>query len=95
MPRQTDGTPIGKSISGPLADIYMDWVENEYIYSNSNEFRDNIKLWKRSRDDIYILWNGREEALDCSFWRINYIDPRIQVTIKREQQSPSILRYVT
>ena len=32
------------------------------IYSNSNEFRDNIKIWKRSQDDIYILWNGGEEA---------------------------------
>ena len=81
---QTDGTPIGKSISGPLADIYMDWFENEYIYSDSNEFRDNIKIWKRSRDDIYILWNGGEEALDCFFWRVNYIDPRIQFTIERE-----------
>ena len=60
---QTDGTPIGKSISGPLADIYMDWFENEYIYSDSNDFRDNIKIWKRSRDDIYILWKGGEEAL--------------------------------
>ena len=64
---QTDGTPIGKSILGPLADIYMDWFDSEYIYSNSNEFRDNIKIWKRSRDDIYILWNGGEEALNCFF----------------------------
>jgi hypothetical protein len=24
---QTDGTPIGKSISGPLAGIYMNWFE--------------------------------------------------------------------
>ena len=76
-------------------DIYMDWFENEYIYSDSNEFRDNIKIWKRSRDDIYILWNGGEEALDCFFWRVNYIVPRIQFTIEREKQSSSILRYVT
>ena len=82
--QKTHGIPIGKSISGPLADIYMDWFENEYIYSDSNEFRDNIKIWKRSRDDIYILWNGGEEALDCFFWRVNYIDPRIQFTIERE-----------
>ena len=81
---QTDGTPIGKSISVLLADIYMDWFENEYIYSDSNEFRDNIKTWKRSRDDIYILWNGGEEALNCFFWRVNYIDPRIQFTIDIE-----------
>ena len=47
-------------------------------------FKKNIKIWKRSRDDIYILWNGGEEAFDCFFWRVNYIDPRIQFTIERE-----------
>ena len=33
----------------------------------------------------YIIWNGGEEALDCFFWKINYIDPRIQFTIEREK----------
>ena len=51
---QTDGTQIGKSISGPLADIYMDWFENEHTYSESNEFRDHLKIWKSSRDDVYM-----------------------------------------
>ena len=79
----------------------MNWFENEYIYSDSNEFRENIKIWKRSRDDIYILWNGGEEALDCFFWRVNYIDPRIQFTIEREENGilsfsdVSIKRYPT
>ena len=63
----------------------MDGFENEFIYSETNDFKKNIKIWKRSRDDIYILWNGGEHALDCVFWRINYIDPRIQFTIEREK----------
>ena len=33
---QTDGTPIGKSISGPIADIYMNWFEEKYIFNDSN-----------------------------------------------------------
>ena len=84
---QTDGTPIGKSISGPLADIYMDWFERTYIYSEHNEFKNHLKIWKRSRDDVYILWSGGQEALDCFFWRVNYIDPRIQFTIEREKEA--------
>ena len=84
---QTDGTPIGKSISGPLADIYMNWFETEHIYSESNEFRDHLKIWKRSRDDVYILWSGGAEALDCFFWRINYLDPRIQFTMEKENNN--------
>ena len=81
---QTDGTPIGKSISGPIADIYMNWFEEQYVFNDSNPFRQNLKIWKRSRDDVYILWKGGSEALDCFFWQLNYKEPRIQFTIERE-----------
>ena len=84
---QTDGTPIGKSISGPLADIYMDWFERTYIYSEHNEFKNHLKIWGKSRDDVYILWSGGQEELDCFFWRVNYIDSRIQFTIEREKEA--------
>ena len=29
---QTDGTSIGKSISGDIAAVYMEFYENEYIF---------------------------------------------------------------
>ena len=44
---QVDGTPIGKSISGPLADIYMIWFEEQYVFSDNNMFKPHIKFWKR------------------------------------------------
>ena len=59
---QIDGTPIGKSISGPLVDIFMIWFEEEHIFNQKNIFKPYIKSWKRSRDDIYILWSGGSEA---------------------------------
>ena len=31
---QMNGTPIGKSISGPIAGIYMNWFEEEFIQSS-------------------------------------------------------------
>ena len=65
----------------------MDWFERTYIYSEHNEFKNHLKIWKRSRDDVYILWSGGQEALDCFFWRVNYIDPRIQFTIEREKEA--------
>ena len=84
---QIDGTPIGKSISGPLADIYMIWFEEQYIFNDNNEFRAFIKSWKRFRDDIYVIWSGGNEALDCFFWQLNYKEPRIQFTIEREKNN--------
>ena len=84
---QIDGTPIGKSISGPLADIYMIWFEEQYIFNDNNEFRAFIKSWKRFRDDIYVIWSGGNEALDYFFWQLNYKEPRIQFTIEREKNN--------
>ena len=30
---QIDGCPIGKSISGKIAEIYMDWFEENYVFT--------------------------------------------------------------
>ena len=81
---QIDGTPIGKSISGPLADIYMIWFEEQHIFNENNEFRPFIKSWKRFRDDIHVIWSGGNEELDRFFWQLNYKEQRIQFTIERE-----------
>ena len=82
---QLDGTPIGKSISGPIADIFMIWFEEEYIFNTDNEFHPYLKAWKRYRDDIYIVWSGGSEALDCFFWQLNYKHPKIEFTLEREK----------
>ena len=82
---QVDGTPIGKSISGPLADIYMIWFEEQYVFSDNNMFKPHIKFWKRCRDDVYIIWNGGSDTLDCFFWQLNYKEPKIEFTIEREK----------
>ena len=43
---QVDGTPIRKSISGPLADIYMIWFEEQYVFSDNNMFKPHINSGK-------------------------------------------------
>ena len=60
----------------------MIWFEEEYIFNEMNVFKPYIKLWKRSRADIYILQSS--EALDCFFWQLNYKEHRIEFTIERE-----------
>ena len=44
---QLDGTPIGKSISGPIANICMIWFEEEFDFYQGNEFQPYLKEWKR------------------------------------------------
>ena len=47
LQNQTDGTPIGKSILGHLADIYIERFENEDTHSERNELRDHKSLEKK------------------------------------------------
>ena len=56
---QRDGLPIGKSISKPMAGIYMHWFEENYVFNEGSRFKDNIVFWKRQMDDIFFVWRGK------------------------------------
>jgi len=51
---QRDGLPIGKSISKPMAGIYMHWFEKEYVFNEDSRFKGNIVFWKRQMDDVFL-----------------------------------------
>ena len=72
---QTNGTPIGKSISGPLAGIYMNWFEKQFMYSDKCTLKPT--LWKRMRDDVLIIWDHGEEKLDELLGYLNVHEERI------------------
>ena len=55
---QLDRTPIGKSISGPIADIFMIWFEEEFIFNPVNKFLAYLKPGK----DTEMIYN-------CLEWR--------------------------
>ena len=63
-----------------------DFYEEEYIFSEKNIFKPYIKSWKRSWNDICILWSEGSEALDCFFLQLNYKEHRIEFTIERENK---------
>ena len=52
---QINGTPIGKSISGPLAGIYMNWFEKQSMYGDKCTLKPT--LWKRMQDDVLVIWD--------------------------------------
>ena len=43
---QRDGLPIGKSISKPLAGIYMHWFERNFVFNNDNSLKQYLKFGK-------------------------------------------------
>ena len=59
---QTDGTAMGKSISGDITGIFMESYEEEFILNpNNNKFIP--AFWKREVDDVYCLWQYGQENI--------------------------------
>ena len=81
---QTDGTPIGKSISGPLAGIFVAWLEEQFI--KNGKFKTQIIFWKRMKDDIFFVWKiDRNASMEKFRDYLNSLEPRIQFTSEIEK----------
>ena len=83
---QRDGLPIGKSISKPLAGIYMHWFEKTYVFGEDSKFKENIVFWKRQMDDIFFIWKGTKEDLELFVWQLNGVEYRVQFTLEVERE---------
>jgi hypothetical protein len=82
---QEDGLPMGSPLSGTLANIYLNHIENEHILNNRNKLANNIKYWHRYVDDILLLFTGTNRQLDQLLNYINNIHPNIKFTVEIEQ----------
>ena len=71
---QRDGLPIGKSISKPMAGIYMHWFEKSYVFNEDSRFKNNIVFWKRQMDDVFFVWRGKKDDLELFVWLLNGIE---------------------
>ena len=54
--KQVSGLPMGGCLSGTLAILFMDYIESKVVLNN------NIVLYKRYVDDIFILCKNKEES---------------------------------
>ena len=84
---QRDGLPIGKSISKPMAGIYMHWFEKNYVFNEDSRFKDNIVFWKRQMDDVFFVWRGKKDDLELFVWLLNGIESRVQFTMEIEKEN--------
>jgi hypothetical protein len=81
--KQKDGTPIGKSISGPIAGIYMAWFEETFVLNG--RMKRKISFWKRQRDDILLIWEDSSHKLQSFLTYLNGIEKKIQFTLEEEK----------
>jgi len=74
---------MGSPISGTIAEIYLQYLENDYIkhWLDSNE----ISFYKRYVDDIFIIYNQNKIKEDQILLKINGIDKNLQFKMTTEE----------
>ena len=80
--RQSEGLPVGSSISGILAILFMDKLESIALSSYRL-----ISPYKRDVDDIYLQTTNEEKANEF-FRTMNSLQPRLKVEIEKPTTSP-------
>jgi hypothetical protein len=83
---QTDGCPIGKSISGEIAEFFMNWFEEQHIFCQKPIFLP--VLWKRMRDDIFLIWRESKDnvgSIDQVLQNLNQCEDRLKFTMEKEE----------
>jgi len=83
---QRDGLPIGKSISKPLAGIYMHWFERNFVYNEDKSLKHGLKFWKRQVDDVFFIWEGTKDELELFVWHLNGVEMKIQFKMELEKE---------
>lgn len=75
---------MGSPLSGTIANIYLNNIENNLIINNTNKHNNNIIYWYRYVDDVLLLFNGTDRQLANMHKYINNIHKNIKFTIEKE-----------
>ena len=67
---------MGTRMAPSYANLLMGTLETELLKRNSK----NIKIWKRFKEDIFIIWTGTIEGFQDFMDTINQIHPSIKFT---------------
>jgi len=84
---QTDGIAMGSLLSGILSDIYLNHVENEYIFSDNNTMKNKILFYYRFVDDTIVLFNGNARQLQKLQIYLNSISGKLKFTLETENNN--------
>src|SRR5436190_8870355 len=75
---------MGSPLSGILSNIYLNFIENEYIFSQKNKYKDKIVLYFRYVDDTLLLFDGNNRQLCLLLNYLNGITPKLKFTLENE-----------
>ena len=77
MFRQTQGTAMGTRMAPSYANLFMAWLEGPLLSSSGSE---DLLLWRRFIDDIFLVWKGTSASLTAFLNHLNTIHNTIKFT---------------
>ena len=75
---QTIGIAMGTKAAVAIANIFMHFFEDKYIFQNQNLLKP--LLYKRFIDDIFMIWTHTRRELDNFIQYLNQVHPTIKFT---------------
>nr|XP_022905894.1 uncharacterized protein LOC111417759 [Onthophagus taurus] len=82
------GLPMGSPLSGLMADIFLNNLEEKMINNNKNPYNNNIIMWQRYVDDVLVVLNTKEDHITKNLHAyINTLHENIQFTLETEQDN--------
>ena len=86
---QVKGTAMGTRAAPNFAHVYMGNIEKQFVYETP--WINNIILWKRFIDDIFLIWGGDSESLITFINHLNNAVPLIKYTHEISQNEVNFL----
>ena len=80
---QLDGLAMGSPLSGLLANVYLNYYENSFIFSN-NRFNASIVFYGRYVDDTFMIYNGTCHQIDMLHNYLNSVNSNMKFTLEVE-----------
>lgn len=65
---QIQGIALGSVCAPSIANLFIQHFEETYIFANTNPFFDNIILFKRYIDDVFLLFNDSSKIQAFFIW---------------------------
>lgn len=84
---QPNGLAMGSPLSSLLANVYLNHIENKYIFSDLNKQKNKITEYHRYVDDTILIFKGNTRQLDLLHKFLNNITPNLKFTMETEQSN--------
>jgi hypothetical protein len=81
---QNDGLAMGSPLSSILAEIFLNHVENKYLWSENNRLKNKIVFYHRYVDDTIVLFDGTKRQLKMLGSFLNNLHKNLKFTLEEE-----------